>query len=326
MNTIHNSKDTHLHCTRSNPFHGAVRANNRKDYRLQKIFFLLCLLCCMTVANGKVASAASSYQKIFPATYSSGEIVKHGKYYFKLVSGNVYMSQSKNGAYVKTPLDYNAYGNKSQSYYLNASGKILYQYNFQTRKSKKIKRILSNKKDLYAQIRAIHGKNIYISCGGEEYWRYDTYVYNISKKKVTKKIKDCNIVMVKGKYAISEPAYRTDVSGSPIFLYKFTSSGLKKIKKLSDYGWANGFVGNKFYYTNYPIKSEDYDYYLMTTAELYRCNLNGTGKKKIATLKTKNEYDQLIVQKVTSKYCVYWCSSGTYKYTYKTKKTKKISS
>lgn len=297
-----------------------------KRYQLKKGFFLLCLLCCMIVANGKAASAASSYKKIFPATYHSGDIVKNGNYYFKLVSGTVYMSQSKYGAYAKTPLDYNAYSNGSHSYYINASGKTLYQYTFKTKKSKKIKKILSNSKALFARVSAIYGKNIYLSCGGEEYWRYDTYVYNITKKKVTKKIKDCNIVITKGKYAVSEPAYRTDVSGSPIFLYQFTSSGLKKIKKLSNYGWANGFVGNKFYYTDYSVKSEYDDFYLMTKAELYRCNLNGTGKKKMATIQSKNSYDQVIVQKVTSKYCVYWCNSGTYKYTYKTKKSKKISS
>lgn len=303
-----------------------MMGKKKRQNFMKRALLLLALVFCVVFVNEKEVSAAS-YKEISFSDYTGKSVVKNGKYYFKNISGHIYVSQSKNGKYVKTPIRDTFYGNGKQVYYIDRTGKVLYQYNLKTKKAKKIKRIVSASKELYVSISAVRGSKLYLSCGGEATWRYDTYIYSTSKKKVIKKIKDCSIVAIKGNYAVSEPAYRTDVSGSPLILYKFTSSGLKKIKKLSDYGWGCKFIGNKLYYTNYPVKKEmsDYTYYLMNKVELYRCSANGKGSKKIATFTSKDEYDQIIVLEITSTYCTYWCSNGTYKYTYKTKKAKKIS-
>lgn len=295
---------------------------------MKKLFVFLTLVLCVCFVNSKQVFAAS-YKEI--SLSDEKPVVQSGKYYLKYTSGHIYVSRSKYGNYVKTPLRNGCYCNGKQAYYMNQSGKVLYQYNLETKKAKKIKRIISAKKDFYASISAVYGSKIYLTCDREDEHRYDTYIYSISKKKVIKKIKDCNITASKGKYAVSEPYYDADdyydedVSGRPIILYRFTSSGLKKVKQLSDYGKVYGFVKGKLYY----IKEEKLDMtcYHKYQVELYRCSANGKDNKKIATFTSKA--GRICILEVTSTYCKYRKysgshSSGLYKYTYKTKKTKKI--
>lgn len=279
----------------------------------------------MCFVNSKQAFAAS-YKEI--SLSDEKPVVQSGKYYLKYISGHIYVSQSKYGNYVKTPLQNGCHCNGKQAYYINRAGKVLYQYNLETKKSKRIKRIISAKKNYYASIGAVYDGKIYLTCDREDAHRYDTYIYSISKKKVIKKIKDCNITASKGKYAVSEPYYDyydEEESGMPIILYRFTSSGLKKVKQLSDYGEVYGFVKGKLYYTK--EQKLDWTCYHAYQVELYRCSANGNGKKKIATFTSKA--GRICILEVTSTYCKYWeyfgsYNSGLYKYTYKTKKTKKI--
>ncbi len=171
---------------------------------------------------------------------------------------------------------------------------------------------------MYAHISAVHGKNIYLTCEFEEAFPYGTYVYNISKKKVIKKIKDCKITDIGGDYLVSS----TNAFGSELILYRFTPEGLEKVKKLCNFGISRGFSKNKLYYVNYPVKSQYGDFYEDKRAEIYCCNKDGTGEKKLAVLENA---EGKMVQKITSSYCTYWDNRVTYKYTYKTKKIKKIS-
>lgn len=288
--------------------------------KLKAVWFVMVMALCLFVSS-KGKASASEYKPIFEGVDVSGE---SGNYYFKLKDERtVYMADTKNGKYVATPMDSSACANGEKAYYLK-NGNCLYQYNFKTKKEKKLKDF-SGKNDrlFYATISAIRGNNIFLRVGIEEQWRYDTYVFNVAKKKVTKKIKNCAISSVKGGYAVVDPKYRTDVSGGDLYIYMFTKDGLKKVKKLCAYGWDCGAVGKKFYYVKYPNKNE-YGSYDMSVGELYRCNLDGSGKEKMTTVHSKSEYSQVIVMKVTSTYFEYWSDECNYRYTFKTKKTEKI--
>lgn len=303
--------------------------NGERRDSMKKLFVLFALVFCMVFVNDKQVYAAS-YKEI--CLDDENPVVQTGKYYLKYTSGHIYVSRSKYGDYVKTPLQNGCHCNGKQAYYINRAGKVLYQYNLETKKSKRIKRIISAKKNFYASIGAVYEGKIYLTCDREDEHRYDTYIYSISKKKVIKKIKDCNITASKGKYAVSEPYYDSDdyyddeeEPRMPIILYRFTSSGLKKVKQLSDYGEVYGFVKGKLYYIKeQKLHGTCYPEYQV---ELYRCSANGNGKKKIATFISKTHW--VCILEVTSTYCKYWeysgsYDSGLYKYTYKTKKTKKI--
>ena len=295
---------------------------------MKKFFVFLALVFCVVFVNSEQVFAAS-YKEINLSDEKN--VVQSGKYYLKYASGHIYVSRSKYGNYDKTPLQNGCFCNGKQAYYMNRAGKVLYRYNFETRKSKSIKRIISAKKDYSASIGAVYGGKIYLTCDREDVHRYDTYIYSISKKKVIKKIKNCNITASEGKYAVSEPYYDADdsydeeESGTPIILYRFTSFGLKKVKQLSDCGEVYGFVKGKLYYIKkQKLDRTDYPVYQV---ELYRCSANGKHTKKIAAFTSKTGW--VCIVEVTPTYCKYWKYSGSnnaglYKYTYKTKKTKKI--
>jgi hypothetical protein len=83
-------------------------------------------------------------------------------------------------------------------------------------------------------------------------------------------------------------------------------------------------VGNKIYYA--------------VNATLYKCNSDGSGKKKVVTFKTSKKNKSIWIDKIYPKYCIYVTSQKvqngdktkyvytSYKYNYSTKKIKKIKS
>lgn len=285
------------------------------------IFFVLC--ACVVFMNGNQVSAAKAETRIFQDT-ENGTIAKCGRYYLKWSNSNVYISDQKDGVYELTPITYGACANANKAYYIDHTGKTLCEYSFAKRESKTLKTLCQASQDLYLSVSGVCGNNVFVTCGGEETWRYDTYVYNTKKNKVIQTIEDCCIGCFNGNYAISSPAYHTDVSGSRLDLYKISNGGLKKVKKLCNYGFSYAKVGKKFYYTDYPDKYSNIDGYKMDRVVIYKCNANGSGRKRVATITGKGEYAQVIVQKFTNKYLEYWDGSGTYRYVYKTKKITKI--
>lgn len=287
------------------------------------LFMLICL--CGIFAKQQDVSAAKIHGRIFE-DYSEwdGTVKKDGKCYFKYERGIMYMSHSKHGAYVATTMQYDACGNGKKAYYVNCKDGALYEYTYAKRSSKKLKTIYSTKKELSASVIAVYGSNVYVEVGGMETFRCDTYIYNTKSKKITKKIKSCGITCVNGQYAVSEPSFRTDVSGSRQDLFKFTKNGLKKVKVLSKYGWCARKVGKYFYYIEYPEKYSNLDAYRMDKGVVYRCKANGSGKKKIVSISAKEENSQIIVGTVTGKYLEYYMDGKNYRYTFKTKKTTKI--
>ena len=57
---------------------------------------------------------------------------------------------------------------------------------------------------------------------------------------------------------------------------------------------------------------------------LYRCNPDGSGRKKLGTFTRSGQSGEVMVSKITSKYCYVYKDQRAYKYTYKTKKLKKV--
>lgn len=280
--------------------------------------FFLCAIVVASLTMGKPVYAASSsdYQQLFSGASDYGRIPeKHGKYYFKYLNGKVYMSKKKSSGYKATPLEYNSYTNGKQAYYISKS--TLCKYTFSNKKAIKLKK-MPVKKDYYFYLSEVYGNQIFITKGSFDEWTYWTYRYNTKTKNLKNIKKNCTIVNRQGKYVVAENSYRSDVSPTPVTLYKITSSGLKKIKKLTERGFNSVFVDGKLYYTEYT------DVY-MTKVTLYRCNSNGKGKKALGTFASSSEYGQVLIQEITSKKCtVYIIDEGLYEYTYSTKKLKKI--
>lgn len=204
---------------------------------------------------------------------------------------------------------------KGHTYYIK--DRILYSKDSQGKTTQLL--ALDKSYDSFYDLNYMYGNNLYITRGSEEKWTYWTYIYNVVTKKYKLVASNCALSFSNGSYVVAGNEYRTDVSAFKTSLYKFTSTGLKKIKVLSKHGFSGAFIKGKLYYTSSPSNA-------MRKVTLYRCNPNGSGKKALGTFANKKKYGQVIMSKITSKYCIYTDYNGWYKYTYKTKKTKKTKS
>ncbi len=108
------------------------------------------------------------------------------------------------------------------------------------------------------------------------------YMYNASSNQLKKLGTGISIVQIIGQYFIAESGGRTDISTAPLYLYKFTNNGVKKVKTLTNYGFDTAVYGKKFYYSSYTQKG-------LTKMTVYSCNPNGTKAKKICTKAAKDK-------------------------------------
>lgn len=285
---------------------------------IRRFFLAICLIAGIGILSpcfGIKAKAASGYKPILDV---NKKIVKDGKYYFKSGSsyGSLLMSTKKNSGYRKTPIwGYGAYGNGKQAFYVRNG--LLCKYTYASRKETILKR-LSVTDDIGFNISTVYGNQIFLTKSSFYQWKHWTYSYNIKTKKFRLAASKCDIIGRSGKYVIGQNEYRTDVSPYPITLYKITSSGLSKVKKITNRGMSGTFTGKKLYYVQYPNRSS------MKTATLYCCNLNGSNKKAIRTFKSSSQYGQTLIYNITSKSCDVSKDEALYRYTYSTKKMKKL--
>lgn len=258
-------------------------------------------------------AAADEYKPLFGGDYEFGESVKCGKYYFMCSPQNykVYMAKSKNGTYKETPVSFSSYTNGKQIYYV--SDNRLCKFVCSSGKETKLKN-LSDKK--YWSISLVYGGKIFLSANNFDEWSVQTYVYKISAKKLSKAA-DVNIMIHSGKYVLTQDEFRSDVSPYQTSLYRLTANGMKKVKTLAKRCFGCRFLGDKVYYTDYAGE-------YMDKVTIYRCNKDGSGKKKLGYFETDTEYGMIQVKEFSSKYCVIVMDDITYRYTYKTKKLKKI--
>lgn len=266
-------------------------------------------------AGGMYAEAAADeYKPLFGENYKLGESVKCGKYYFKYSTKDykVYVAKSKKGPYKKTSISYQSYTNGKQIYYVSENR--LCKYVCSSGKETKLKKLPDNK---YWKLSLVYGGKVFLTGENFDEWSLQTYVYKISSKKLSKAA-NVSIITNSGKYVLTQDEYRSDVSPYQTSLYRITANGMKKVKTLSKRCFGCRFVGDKLYYTDY---GGDY----MEKVTLYKCNRDGSGKKKLAFFETDSEYGAIYVTEITSKYCVIMKDDATYRYTYKTKKLKKIS-
>ncbi len=283
----------------------------RKNWLLM---LAVCLALCAGIfgKSGMKAEAASSYKQLFTG---SSTVEKSGKYYFKMTNGKYYVSTKKGSGYTLTPISGRAYSNGKQVYYTYSN--ILYKYVLSSGKNTKLKTFKTVSDDNY-YISTIYGNKIFVTRASFDAWKYWTYMYNTDTKKTKKILSNCTIEARYGKYVVGAKEYRTDVAPYTLTLYKITSKGLSRVKKLTSYGKSPTFAGGKLYYVVYPKDS-------MEKATLYRCSAkNGKSKKLIKTFKSSQKYTGVYIYDITSKSCKVSKDNKIYKYTYKTNKLTKL--
>lgn len=146
------------------------------------------------------------------------------------------------------------------------------------------------------------------------------YSVNIKSKKKRKVVQDCYVFVAKGKYMYGNPYKVSDTGAYPVRIWEITKNSVKQLKTIGKHIFGTTIVKDKVYYASYPNSKQK----KMT---VYRCNLDGTHRKKLFTLKGKEKYCQVLLGTVTKKTIKATVSgSGTvtwYEYNIKTGKLKK---
>lgn len=110
------------------------------------------------------------------------------------------------------------------------------------------------------------------------------YAYNLKTKKFGCVKKNFQILNASGKYMITSNYTPTDISPFPQYIYKITSKGLEKVKKLGQYTSQSQIVGNKVYYAKY-VEGRLHD---MTVCS---CDLNGKNLTSVSVFKVSSKYE-----------------------------------
>lgn len=279
------------------------------------IGFAAVVLALLAVIPGQ--ARAASYRNV--EFDQDTNLAKTGSYYLWMADyDDIRISTSKNGTYDWTPLpSYGIVSNGKKAYYMY--NQSLYVYNLKTGSDKLVKTFST-----YYSLGGVYNGKAYLTRTDEAKWTQTTYSFNMKSKKLKRAKKKCNIIAANGKYMVGMNEFATDVSAHKMTLYKAKGSGLKKVKKLASYGFTAKFVGSKLYYMSYASGA-------MRKGSLYRCTKTGKNKKKLGTFKgvKSNGYrGQVVVSDITSKSCKVTKPGGDeplwYKYTYKTKKLKRI--
>lgn len=148
------------------------------------------------------------------------------------------------------------------------------------------------------------------------------YSVNIKTKKKTKLSGKCNAVAGNGNYIYGNKIKVTDTGAYPVYIWKIKNNSLKKVKTLGEYILGTTVVKSKVYYASYPSYPKNGQKKMI----VYRCNLDGSHRKKLFTLKGRGQYCQVLISDVNEKTitaAVLGNESEQYTYTIKTGKLKK---
>ena len=125
------------------------------------------------------------------------------------------------------------------------------------------------------------------------------YTYNWKTGKFKCVRKNFIIINASGKYMITANYLPTDISPYPAYLYKITSKGLEKVKKLGAYTTQAQFAGRKIYYAKFPSDGS------IRQMSVWTCDLSGKHAKEIFRTKAKDEQGYVMLQHVDENSFVY---------------------
>ena len=285
--------------------------------RVFAVVLAVAVVAGIGIAAPRPAQAASSYRML----NTTQEPLKCGSYYFKTDDQGVWVSKEKSDGYTFIDHAYECASNGTNVIIIVYSDSCytLKSYNIKKKKLKSLKKFPkgSGMEPYSYHLSAAYKNNIYITRGSFDEFRVWTYRYDLTKKKLSKVKNDCDIVAANGKYVIAVSEYHTDASPYPTTLFQISHGKLKKIKKLTNGGFAFTSIGKHMYYVSY---TDDY----MKKAKLYRIKADGSAKKLLGTFKSSNEYGGVYVTDVKKTLCKLSIDGEPYQYTYKTKKLKKL--
>lgn len=205
-------------------------------------------------------------------------------------------AKSTNNYEMKVTKDYRTtWSNGANKIYLNKNRDKLYMKNVKTGKAKLLKTFKLDKEGIWTYyIGNVYGSTIYLN-KISEIGEANLYTYNWKTNEFKRFRKNFTILNAYGKYMLTANYLPTDISPYPTYIYKITSKGIEKIKKLGQDTTQAQFVGGKIYYAKYPSDASIHE------MSIYRCDLNGKNAKVLFKAKAADESGYVMLQKVTVK-------------------------
>ena len=293
-----------------------MRKAFHKTQSVLLLIFGFVLAALLMPGTGRNRAEAADYRMLQDDYDNPGSVITSGNYYFKrdAVTDQLMISTQKNGDYQLTPMEYGIWANGRQAFYVRRN--VLYKYVFSSRRETKVKTLPASGDQFY-RISTVYGRRIFLTKESFDQWKFWTYTFDMKTAKFKRVMSNCNITDRYGKYVVAANEYRSDVSPYRISLYKIIPAGLTKVKKLSSYGFKEGFINGKLYYSSYPRGS-------VGNTTLYRCNPNGSNRKKLASFATDEAFGEVFISEVTSTSCNVFIYGKTYRYDYETKQMTEI--
>ncbi len=298
----------------------------RKRIGRLMISLALMLVCGFVQQN----ASAAELRNIFPNRVYElkvGDTANIGAYTFRVkeIGYSKYLEFRKNTENVYTSTNIRAEQAISDGvrvYYLANNGGLvsINRYTLANGAVKQMK-FLDTMGDRFWELSTAYGHRLYLRRASFDEWKEWTYSYNLNSKKLSKVRNDCHIIDRYGKYVVTYRNFRTDISPNVVRLYRISSTNGKfvLIKELGKQARDPVFIDGKLYYASYPIKNS------MRKVYFYRCNPNGSGRKRLAAITSKRSNDTIMIIKFGKKSCEYYSLEGSYRYTYATGKKVKIS-
>ena len=206
-----------------------------------------------------------------------------------------------------------------------AGGSTLYVTDNQTGQVK-LERPFSVNQSIGWHVTCVYANQIYLTRIDDVKWKQTTYSLDMTTKKLTKRAANCDILATNGgRFVVASNTRRTDVGPQKLSLYEISPNGkMAKVRTLAKHGLNPTIIGKSIYFGSGTSN--------LSKIGVYRCKINGSGKVKLGGPWKAKPYDwgggMVLTPKIKSKYCIVifqGAKTGNYKFTYKTKKLKKLS-
>lgn len=127
----------------------------------------------------------------------------------------------------------------------------------------------------------------------------DLYTYNWKTDKFTRVRKNFIILNASGKYMITGNYLPSDIGPYPAYVYKITSKGLEKLKKLGANTTQAQFANGRIYYAKFPNDGS------IRTMSVWSCSKSGKNAKVVFRVSAKDELGYVMLESVDKNSIIY---------------------
>lgn len=156
--------------------------------------------------------------------------------------------------------------------------------------------------DSWASVAEVKSDSGLVYINVDKWYQDSLYCFDQKSKTAFLAQEDASVLVKGGSdYFIGSSRTPTDISPRDYAIYKYTDTGCEKVKMLTSKGAGATYKAGKFYYGTYPLPDRKAygDYYPdMHKMQIYQINTDGTGRKLLKTVTTKNKNGEIYPESI----------------------------